>query len=61
MPRGEKFTAEQIIGKLREAEIHLARVRRSLKPASISNGSVASCLRSRSFLDTDGNAIPIKL
>ena len=25
MPRGQKFTAEQIIGKLREAEIHLAR------------------------------------
>jgi hypothetical protein len=25
MPRGEKFTAEQIIGKLREAEVELAR------------------------------------
>jgi putative transposase len=24
MPRGKKFTAEQIIGKLREAEVHLA-------------------------------------
>ena len=24
MPRGRKFTAEQIIGKLREAEVHLA-------------------------------------
>ena len=25
MPRGKKFTAEQIIGKLREAEVELAR------------------------------------
>ena len=25
MPRGKKFTAEQIIGKLREAEVGLAR------------------------------------
>lgn len=25
MPRGKKFTAEQIIGKLREAEVALAR------------------------------------
>ena len=25
MPRGKKFTAEQIIGKLREAEIELSR------------------------------------
>jgi transposase-like protein len=25
MPRGKKFTAEQIIGKLREAEVELSR------------------------------------
>jgi putative transposase len=25
MPRGQKFKAEEIIGKLREAEVHLAR------------------------------------
>jgi hypothetical protein len=28
MPRGRKFTAEQIIGKLREAEVELAECRR---------------------------------
>ncbi len=27
MPRGKKFTAEQIVGKLREAEVELARVK----------------------------------
>jgi hypothetical protein len=28
MPRGKKFTAEQIIGKLREAEVELSRVKK---------------------------------
>ena len=33
MPRGKKFTAEQIIAKLREAEVELAGGRRFPKPA----------------------------
>jgi hypothetical protein len=31
MPRGKKFIAEQIIGKLREAEVELARGRNDFR------------------------------
>ncbi len=34
MPRGTKFKPEEIIAKLREAEVELARGRRFPKPAN---------------------------
>jgi hypothetical protein len=36
MPRGKQVSAEQIIAKLREAEVELARARRSRRAAAVS-------------------------
>lgn len=57
MPRGKKFTAEQIIGELREAEVELARgktvpegVRKlgvTEQTYSVGSGSTVGCGRTR--------------
>jgi hypothetical protein len=59
MPRGKKFTAEQIIGRLREAEVEVELARGKTVPEvvrklgvteqtySLGSGSMAGCGRTR--------------
>lgn len=57
MPRGKKFTAEQIIGKLREAEVGLAQGKTvpevvwklglTKRPTTAGSGSMVACVRTR--------------